>query len=97
GHVGRRRACRRGVGLVCGHVGHEISMLLLVVVWREAEGTGVAGVAVMSTPAWTSASVNAVQPSSAHFTRAGYFETPANATPSPISSSSPGSAPLLVS
>src|SRR6478672_3861248 len=36
----------------------------------------------------TSASLNAIQPSKAHFTRAGYRATPANATPSPSTSSS---------
>src|ERR1700744_1031775 len=39
--------------------------------------------------ACASASLNAIQPNSAHFTRAGYFATPANATPSPSTSSSP--------
>ena len=37
--------------------------------------------------------LNAIQPSSAHFTRAGYFATPANAMPSPITSSSPSIVP----
>ena len=37
--------------------------------------------------------MNAIQPSSAHFTRAGYFETPANAMPSPMTSSSPSIVP----
>ena len=32
--------------------------------------------------------MNAIQPSNAHFTRAGYRATPANATPSPSTSSS---------
>ena len=43
------------------------------------------------------ASVKAVQPSSAHLTRAGYLATPAKAIPSPRRSSSPGSWPLEVS
>ena len=42
-----------------------------------------------STPAWARASVRAIQPSSAHLTRAGYWATPARATPSPMTSSSP--------
>ena len=39
------------------------------------------------------ASLNAIQPSSAHFTRAGYLATPANAMPSPSTSSSPRPCP----
>src|SRR5450631_3047492 len=70
---------------------------LLVMALPMAEGTAEEGeVSEMSTPAWVRAAVNAIQPNSAHLTRAGYLETPAKATPSPISSSSPGSAPLLV-
>src|SRR5262249_41588780 len=47
----------------------------------------------------TSASLNAIHGSSAHFTRAGYFATPANATPSSRSSSSgsPPSRPATMS
>src|SRR5689334_3685239 len=41
------------------------------------------------------ASLNAIQPSRAHFTRAGYLETPANAMPSPMTSSSPAILPRL--
>ena len=37
--------------------------------------------------------MNAIQPSSAHFTRAGYRATPANATPSPSTSSSGSTCP----
>ena len=44
----------------------------------------------------TAASLNAIQPSSAHFTRAGYFDTPAKAMPSPSTSSSPSMVPRLV-
>src|SRR6476661_4881237 len=51
----------------------------------------------MSTPARASASVKAVQPSRAHLTRAGYFETPAKATPSPMTVSSPPTWPREVS
>src|ERR1700739_3103004 len=43
--------------------------------------------------ACATASLNAIQPSNAHFTRAGYFETPANAMPSPMTSSSPSIVP----
>ena len=38
--------------------------------------------------AWTVASLNAIHDSSAHLTRAGYFATPANATPSSSTASS---------
>src|SRR5690242_13167095 len=51
----------------------------------------------MSTPACARASVKAVQPSRAHLTRAGYFDTPANATPSPMTDSSPATVPREVS
>ena len=37
--------------------------------------------------------MNAIQPSSAHLTRAGYRATPANATPSPSTSSSGSTCP----
>ena len=37
-------------------------------------GEDVVEMAAMSTPAWASASLNAIQPSSAHLTRAGYLD-----------------------
>src|SRR5690606_2269876 len=46
-----------------------------------------------STPACTKAALTAIQPSSAHFTLAGYFATPANATPSSSTSSSGSTLP----
>ena len=51
----------------------------------------------MSWPERASASVRAVQPSSAHLTLAGYLATPAKATPSPMTSSSPATLPFEVS
>src|SRR5262249_48974578 len=39
------------------------------------------------------ASLNAIHDRSAHFTRAGYFATPANATPSSSTDSSPSTSP----
>ena len=47
-------------------------------------------------PASRVAASKAFQPSRAHFTRAGYRETPAKAMPSPMRSSSPSSSPRLV-
>src|SRR6185437_5462431 len=44
--------------------------------------------------AWAVASFQAIQPSRAHLTRAGYLETPANATASSSTSSSGSSCPL---
>src|SRR6478735_1797079 len=72
---------RRGGGL-----GHDETP------WGEVEL-----VEEMSTPARARASVKAVQPSRAHLTRAGYFETPAKATPSPMTVSSPATWPREVS
>ena len=50
--------------------------------WRLvlARRCGRAVVGVAADAARAVASLNAIQPSSAHLTRAGYFETPANAT-----------------
>src|SRR5262249_22167655 len=56
---------------------------------------------VVSCAAWarTSASLNAIQASRAHLTRAGYWATPTNATPSSSSSSSgsPAARPETIS
>ena len=61
-------------------------------------GRSVASVMRSSSPlaatAWAVASFHAIQPSSAHLTRAGYFETPANATASSSTSSSGSTLPL---
>src|SRR4051794_21006164 len=75
-----------------GHVGRGGGLGHDETPWGEVEL-----VEVMSTPARARASVNAVQPSRAHLTRAGYFETPANATPSPMTDSSPATWPREVS
>ena len=48
----------------------------------------------MPESAWAVASFQAIQPSSAHLIRAGYFDTPANATASSRTSSSGSSCPL---
>src|SRR6185369_10480466 len=47
-------------------------------------------------PVLASASLNAIHASSAHLTLAGYFATPANAIPSPSTSSSGSIEPRLV-
>src|SRR6478752_3315732 len=75
-----------------GHVGRGGGLCHDETPWGEGEL-----VEEMSTPARARASVKAVQPSRAHLTRAGYFETPAKATPSPMTSSSPATWPLEVS
>src|SRR6478736_7613146 len=72
-----------------GHVGRGGGLCHDETPWGEAEL-----VEEMSTPARARASVNAVQPSRAHLTRAGYFETPTKATPSPMTASSPATCPF---
>src|SRR4029450_10087909 len=47
-------------------------------------------------PVRANASLNAIHASSAHLPRAGYFATPANAVPSPSTSSSGSTVPRLV-
>src|SRR5699024_3630721 len=48
------------------------------------------------TPASIAAASKAFHPSNAHFTRAGYLETPLKAMPSPMRSSAPSSLPRQV-
>src|SRR6476661_3037911 len=79
------------VGSGCGRLTHDLSLLVAVSVLV------LVSLLLVSWPAWCNASVKAIHPSRAHFTRAGYLLTPAKATPSPMTSSSPMSAPFEVS
>ena len=68
--VGRRGRVELGV----------VRLVISAPVVSSSSGS-VSACSVAAAPsAWPSASLNAIQPSSAHLTRAGYFATPANAT-----------------
>src|SRR5690606_12609206 len=96
--IGRRRLTHGRSPFPLARFGAALSFALPLSSVSAASvpaASSVSAVASSSATIRTTASLKAIQPSRAHFTRAGYLETPDSAMPSPSNSSSPSMVPRL--